>query len=68
MNKKNDALGFYNHITQAAYTTHPEYAVFVTNDGNFRKMTKLAALRQIGFRGEILPPAKAVTFLRLKHF
>ena len=62
-NKKNDALGLYNHITQALYTTHPEYAVFVTNDRNFRKQTKLAALRQLGFRGEILPPAEAVAFI-----
>ena len=63
MNAKNDALGFYNHLTQAAHTTHPAYAVFVTNDGNFRKPTKLAALRQLGFRGEILPPAEAVAFI-----
>lgn len=63
MNAKNDALGLYAHLTQAAYTTHPEYAVFVTNDGNFRKQTKLAALRQLGFRGEILPPAEAVAFI-----
>jgi hypothetical protein len=34
MNKKNDALDFYNHLTQAAHTTHPECAVFETNDGN----------------------------------
>jgi len=63
MNKKNDALGFYNHLTQAAHTTHPEYAVFVTNDGNFRKQTKLKALRHLGFRGEILPPAEAVAYI-----
>jgi hypothetical protein len=61
--KKNDALGLYNHLTQAAYTTHPEYAVFVTNDGNFRKPIKLAELRKWGFRGEILPPAEAVAFI-----
>ncbi len=63
MNKLNDALGFYNHLTQAAHTTQPEYAVFVTNDRNFRKQTKLAALRQLGFRGKILPPAEAVAFI-----
>jgi len=63
MNKLIDALGLYNHLTQAAHTTHPEYAVFVTNDDNFRKPTKLAALRQLGFRGEILPPAEAVAFI-----
>jgi hypothetical protein len=60
---KNDALGLYNHLTQAAHTTHPEHAVFVTSDGNFRKRTKLAALRQLGFRGEIMPPAEAVAFI-----
>ena len=63
MNKKSDALGFYNHLTQATHTTQPECAVFVTNDSNFRKQTKLAALRQLGFRGEILPPAEAVAFI-----
>src|SRR6266404_2874975 len=48
MNKKNDAIGLYNHITQALHTTHPEHAVFVTNDGNFHKENKLAALRKLG--------------------
>ena len=62
-NKKNDALGFYAHLTRAAHTTHPEYSVFVTNDGNFHRRTKLVELRQLGFRGEILRPAEAVTFL-----
>ena len=62
-NKKNDALGFYNHLTQAAHTTYPERSVFVTNDRNFRKKTKLAELRKLGFRGEILLPAAAVAFI-----
>ena len=63
MNKKNDALGLYHHITQALHTTHPKYAVFVTNDGNFHKENKLAALRKLGFPGEILRPAEAVAFI-----
>lgn len=63
MNAKNDALGLYAHLTQAAHTTHPEWAIFVTNDGNFRKQTKLAALRKLGFPGEILRPTEAVAFL-----
>jgi hypothetical protein len=62
-NVKNDALGLYNHITLASYTTYPERAVFVTSDRNFRKKTKLLALRQLGLRSEILPPAEAVTFI-----
>jgi hypothetical protein len=62
-NAKNDALGLYNHISLAWHTAHPEYSVFVTSDGNFRKRTKLEALRALRFRGEILPPAEAVTFL-----
>ena len=63
MNAKNDALGLYSHISHALHTTHPEWAVFVTSDRNFRKLTKLAELRQLGFRGEILPPAEAVAFI-----
>ncbi len=63
MNAKNDALGLYNHLTQAAHATHPEQAVFVTNDRNFLRRTKLAALRELGFPGEILPPAEAVVFV-----
>jgi hypothetical protein len=62
-NAKNDALGLYNHLTQAVNTTYPEQAVFVTNDRNFRTQTRLAALRACHFRGEILPPEKAITFL-----
>jgi hypothetical protein len=63
-NAKNDALGFYNHLTLAWYTSHAEHSVFVTSDGNFRRTTKLAALRALGWRGEILPPADAVRYLR----
>ncbi len=63
MNKKNDALGLCAHITQAFHTTHPQQAVFVTSDGNFHKENKLAALRNLGFPGEILRPAGAVTFI-----
>lgn len=63
-NKKHDALGLYNHITMAWHTTYPELAVFVTSDRNFRKPTKFAALRALGYGGEILPPAEAVAFLR----
>lgn len=63
MNVKNDALGLYNHLSLAGYTTHPEYAVFVTNDHNFLRKTKITALRALGFPGEILRPAAAVAFL-----
>ncbi len=63
MNAKNDSMGLYNHLTRAVNTTYPERAVFVTSDHNFRKLTKLSALRQLGFRGEILPPAEAVAFI-----
>ncbi len=63
-NAKNDALGFYNHLTLAWYTTHNEHSVFVTSDHNFLRSTKLEALRALGWRGEILQPADAVRFLR----
>ena len=64
MNAKNDSQGLNIHLTQAAHTTHPEQAVFVTNDrDDFLKQTKLEALRQCGFRGKILPPAEAVAFI-----
>ena len=63
MNAKNDALGLYSHISHAIQTTYPERAVFVTGDRNFRKKTKLLALRQLGLRGEILPPTEAVAFI-----
>jgi hypothetical protein len=32
-------------------------------DGIFRKKTKLKVLRQLGFRGEILSPEVAVTYI-----
>ena len=63
MNAKNDALGLYSHLTNTVHTTYPERAVFVTNDRDFLRQTKLVALRELGFPGEILPPAQAVTFL-----
>ena len=63
MNSKNDALGLYNHLSLTGYTAHPEHAVFVTNDRNFLRQTKVAALRALGFPGEILRPVKAVAFL-----
>lgn len=63
MNKKNDALGLYTHITQALYTTHPKHAVIVTNDGNFHKESKLSELRKRDLPGEILRPAAAVTLI-----
>jgi hypothetical protein len=63
-NAHNDAQGFYTHLTLAWYTVHPEYAVFVTSDKNFRKQTKIIALRGLGYRGEILRPDEAVLFLR----
>lgn len=62
-NKKNDSLGLYHHLTQAVYTNHPEQSVFVTNDDNFFKQTKVAALRELGFPGRILHPADAIAFL-----
>lgn len=63
-NAKNDALGFYNHVTVAAHTTHPEWAVFVTRDAHFLAPTKLTALRALGYLGQILPPAQALAFLQ----
>ena len=63
MNAKNDTLGLYSHLTNAVHTTYPERAVFVTNDDNFFKQTKVAALRTLGFPGEILRPVDAVAFL-----
>lgn len=62
-NRKCDALGLYNHLTLAWHTNHPAHAVFVTSDRNFRKTTKLAALRNLGLMGEVLSPAEAVRFL-----
>lgn len=63
-NAKNDALGLYNHLTTAAYTNHPEWSVFVTDDKNFLKPAKLTQMRALGFKGEILPPGETVSFLR----
>jgi hypothetical protein len=63
-NAFSDVEGLRIHSSLACYTTHPQHAVFVTSDKNFRKKTKLDALRAINFPGEILPPAEAATFLR----
>lgn len=61
MNKKNDALGLYNHLTNAVHTTYPDQSIFVTCDKHF--LNKIEAIRRCGFRGEILGPAEAVTFI-----
>jgi hypothetical protein len=62
MNKKNDALGLYNHLTNAIHTTYPDQSIFVTCDKHFFNKDK--AIRQCGFRGEILRPADAVAFIK----
>jgi hypothetical protein len=64
MNWKHDALCLNNHLTRAWHTTHPERAIFVTSDGNFHKRMKLAALRELGYRGHVLRPTAAVAYLR----
>lgn len=61
MNKKNDALGLYNHFTNAVHTTYPDQSIFVTNDNHFHN--KIEAIRRGDFLGEILRPAKAVAFI-----
>ncbi len=61
MNKKNDALGLYNHLTNAVHTTYPDQSIFVTCDNDF--LNKIKALRRCGFRGEILQPANAIAFI-----
>jgi hypothetical protein len=61
MNKKNDALGLYNHLTNAVRTTYPDQSIFVTCDKHFLK--KIEAIRRCGFRGEILAPGDAVSFI-----
>jgi hypothetical protein len=61
MNKKNDALGLYNHLTNLVHTTYPDQSIFVTCDKHF--LNKIAAIRRCGFRGEILGPADAVAFI-----
>jgi hypothetical protein len=63
-NAKGDALGLHAHITHVWHTTRRELSVFVTSDRNFLKPAKIAAIRALGFPGQILPPAEAVTFLR----
>jgi hypothetical protein len=61
---KNDAFGFYAHLTLAWHTTHREHAVFVTSARNFHKQAKLIALGELGYLGKILSPAEAISFLR----
>jgi hypothetical protein len=63
MNKKNDALGLYNHLTNAVHTTYPDQSIFVTCDNHFLKKTE--AIRRCGYRGEILRPADAVAFIEI---
>ena len=46
MNKKNDALGLYNHLTNAVHTTYPDQSIFVTCDRHF--LNKIAAIRRCG--------------------
>lgn len=60
-NKKNDSLGLYNHLTNAVHTTYPDQSIFVTCDRHF--LNKIAAIRRCGFRGEILGPGEAVSFI-----
>lgn len=62
MNKKNDALGLYNHLTNAVHTTYPDQAIFVTCDED-DFLNKIEAIRRCGFCGEILRPADAVAFI-----
>lgn len=70
MNKKNDALGLYNHLTHALHTSVPQHAVFVTSDKNFKKYHKVfkktiwEVLQSRGFPGHILEPKEAVTYFR----
>lgn len=70
MNKKNDALGLYNHLTHAYHTSVPQHAVFVTSDKNFKKRNNLfektawELLQSMGFPGHILEPEEAVTYFR----
>lgn len=61
MNKKNDALGLYNHLTNAVHTTYPDQSIFVTCDRHF--LNKIAKIRRCGFRGEILAPGDAISFI-----
>lgn len=60
-NKKNDALGLYNHLTHAVHSTYPDQSIFVTRDKDF--LNKIAVIRRCGFRGEILTPGDAVSFI-----
>lgn len=60
-----DPLALFEHITNAVYTPHPEYSIFVTNDlADFIKEGKLEAIRTYGFPGKILSPEDAIDFIR----
>jgi hypothetical protein len=71
MNKKNDALGLYNHVTHAVHTSIPQYAVFVTSDQNFKRYrrvlnkTNWERLQALGFPGHIMEPNGAVAYFLL---
>jgi hypothetical protein len=62
-NVKNDALGLFNHLTNAMPMTYPERAVFAMEDKNFRKHRRLTALQQCRFPGEILQALESVAFI-----
>jgi hypothetical protein len=70
MNRKNDALGLYNHLTHALHTTVPQQAVFVTSDKNFKrysqvlKKSNLERLRALGYPGHIMKPGEAVSYFQ----
>jgi hypothetical protein len=62
-NAKNDAVGLYNHLTNAVHTTYPDQSIFVTCDKR-HFLNKIATIRRCGFRGEILRPVDALPSLR----
>lgn len=75
MNKKNDALGLYNHITHALHTSVPQHAIFVTSDKHFERchrvkrsgkrveMTAWELLKERNIPGQLLTPEEAVDYL-----
>lgn len=62
-NAKNDTLGLYNHLTNAVHTTYPDQSIFITSDKR-HFLNKIGSILRCGFRGEILPPADAVAFIK----
>lgn len=74
-NKKNDALGLYNHVTHAVHTSVPEHAVFVTSDKHFKrrhrvrrngKVAELGVwelLKERGIPGHLMTPEEAADYL-----